>query len=67
MKLPVPLYTVTGIHRGGKRESLSLPCSRLKAIELRDWTRRVLGNVRVRFVLKKKPWVVTIEAKRHGH
>lgn len=48
MKIPVPLYTVTGIHRGGsRRESLSLPCSRLKAIELRDWTRRVFGNVRV--------------------
>ncbi len=48
MKIPVPLYTVTGIHcGGGRRESLSLPCSRLKAIELRDWTRRVFGNVRV--------------------
>lgn len=48
MKIPVPLYTVTGIHRGGgRRESLSLPCSRLKAVELRDWTRRVFANVRV--------------------
>jgi len=47
MKIPVPLYTVTGIRRGGRRESLSLPCSRLKAIELRDWTRRAFGNVRV--------------------
>lgn len=25
------------------------------------------GSVRVRYVLKNKPWVVTIEAKRHGH
>lgn len=24
-------------------------------------------SVRVRYMLKKKPWVVTIEAKRHGH
>lgn len=24
-------------------------------------------SVKVRYVLKKKPWVVTIEAKRHGH
>lgn len=24
-------------------------------------------SVRVRFVLKKIPWAVTIEAKRHGH
>lgn len=48
MKQPVPLYTVTGIHRGrGRRESLSLPCSRLKAVELRDWTRRVFANVNV--------------------
>lgn len=25
------------------------------------------SSVKVRYVLKKKPWVVTIEAKRHGH
>ena len=25
------------------------------------------GSVRVRYVLKSKPWVITIEAKRHGH
>ena len=43
--MKVPLYTVTGIRSGGgKREDLSLPCSRLKAVELRDWTRRVFGN-----------------------
>lgn len=24
-------------------------------------------SVRVRYVLKKKPWIVTIEAKRHDH
>jgi len=48
MKQQVPLYTVTGIRRGGgRRESLSLPCSRLKAVELRDWTRRVFANVNV--------------------
>ena len=47
MKLPVPLYTVTGIRRGGRRESLSLPCSRLKAVELRDWTRRMFANMNV--------------------
>lgn len=27
--------------------TLSLPCSRLKAVELRDWTRRVFGDVSV--------------------
>ena len=48
MKQQVPLYTVTGIRcGGGRRESLSLPCSRLKAVELRDWTRRVFANVNV--------------------
>lgn len=48
MKIEVPLYTVTGIrHGGGGRESLSLPCSRLKAIELRDWTRKMFANVTV--------------------
>lgn len=42
----VPLYTVTGIHHGGgKREDISLPCSRLKALELRDWTRRIFGSL----------------------
>lgn len=47
MKIEVPLYTVTGIRLGGGRESLSLPCSRLKAIELRDWTRKMFANVTV--------------------
>lgn len=43
-----PLYTVTGIRSGGgKREDLSLPCSRLKAVELRDWTRRVFGDIKI--------------------
>ena len=32
---------------GGKRETLSLPCSRLKAVELRDWTRRMFGHLKV--------------------
>jgi len=42
----VPLYTVTGVRTGGgKREDLSLPCSRLKAVELRDWTRNVFGKL----------------------
>lgn len=47
MKLPPPLYTVTGRWHGKRRESISLPCSRLKAIELRDWTRRTFQNVTV--------------------
>lgn len=48
MKAEVPLYVVTGIHYGGgKRETLSLPCSRLKALELRDWTRSMFGHVKV--------------------
>lgn len=47
MKIEVPLYTVTGIRHGGGGESLSLPCSRLKAIELRDWTRKMFANVTV--------------------
>ena len=25
------------------------------------------SSVKVSYVLKKKPWIVTIEAKRHGH
>lgn len=25
------------------------------------------GSVKVRYVLKKRPWIITIEAKRHGH
>lgn len=47
MKANVPLYVVTGIRQGGRREPLSLPCSRLKAVELRDWTRRMFGHVKV--------------------
>ena len=41
MKIPPPLYVVTGLWHGKKREAISLPCSRLKAVELRDWTRRI--------------------------
>lgn len=48
MKIQVQLYVVTGIHaKGGHREQLSLPCSRLKAVELRDWTRRTFAGVNV--------------------
>lgn len=47
MKTEIPLYAVTGLSRGGVRVTLSLPCSRLKAVELRDWTRRVFGDVSV--------------------
>ena len=25
------------------------------------------GSVKVRYGLKKRPWIITIEAKRHGH
>ena len=42
-----PLYVVTGLWHGKKREAISLPCSRLKAVELRDWTRRMFGNVSI--------------------
>ena len=44
MKIP-PLYVVTGLWHGKKREAISLPCSRLKAVELRDWTRRTFQNI----------------------
>lgn len=47
MKLPPPLYVVTGLWHGRKREAISLPCSRLKAVELRDWTRQTFQNVSV--------------------
>ena len=48
MKAEVPLYVVTGVRSGGgKRETLSLPCSRLKAVELRDWTRSMFGHLKV--------------------
>lgn len=48
MKNDIFLYTVTGIHRGGgKREDLSFPCSRLKAVELRDWARKIFAGVDV--------------------
>lgn len=47
MKIPPPLYVVTGLWHGKKREDLSLPCSRLKALELRDWTRQTFQNVDV--------------------
>lgn len=43
----IPLYTVTAIRRGGSREEISLPCSRLKAVELRDWTRRLFGDINI--------------------
>lgn len=34
-------------YMGGGREAISLPCSRLKAIELRDWTRKVFDGVNI--------------------
>ena len=46
MKIP-PLYVVTGLWHGQRREAISLPCSRLKAVELRDWTRRTFQNINV--------------------
>lgn len=45
MKIPPPLYVVTGLWHGQKREAISLPCSRLKAMELCDWTRRTFGDL----------------------
>lgn len=47
MKIPPPLYVVTGLWHGKRREAISLPCSRLKAVELRDWTRAVFSKVSV--------------------
>ena len=47
MKIPSPMYVVTGLWHGKRREAISLPCSRLKAMELRDWTRKVFANVNV--------------------
>ena len=47
MKIPPPMYVVTGLWHGHRREAISLPCSRLKAVELRDWTRRTFQNVSV--------------------
>ena len=47
MKIPSPMYVVTGLWHGKCREAISLPCSRLKAVELRDWTRRTFQNVSV--------------------
>ena len=47
MKIPTPLYVVTGLWHGKKREAISLPCSRLKAVELRDRTRRTFQNINV--------------------
>ena len=47
MKTQIPLYVVTGILHGGGREAISLPCSRLKAIELRDWTRKVFDGINI--------------------
>ena len=47
MKIPPPLYVVTGLWHGLRREVLSLPCSRLKAVELRNWTRSTFRNVSV--------------------
>lgn len=41
------MYVVTGLWHGHRREVISLPCSRLKAVELRDWTRRTFQNVSV--------------------
>lgn len=36
------LYIVTGL-RHGKRVQLSVPCSKIEAISLRNWTRDVFG------------------------
>ena len=36
-------YVVTGL-RHGKRWQLSMPCSRLEAISLRNWTHSVFGK-----------------------
>ena len=47
MKIVPPLYVVTGLWHGKCRETISLPCSRLAAVELRDWTRRTFQNVSV--------------------
>ncbi|MCR4602466.1 MAG: hypothetical protein K5683_02885 [Prevotella sp.] len=47
MKIPAPLYVVTGLWHGKKREAISLPCSRLKAVELRDWTRRTFKGINI--------------------
>lgn len=47
MKIPPTLYVVTGLWHGQRREAISLPCSRLKAVELRDWTRRTFQNINV--------------------
>lgn len=47
MKIPPPLYVVTGLWHGKRREAISLPCSRLKAVELRDWTREMFGKVSI--------------------
>ena len=47
MKIPPTLYVVTGLWHGKKREVISLPCSRLKAVELRDWTRRMFDTVSI--------------------
>ena len=47
MKIPPPLYVVTGLWHSKRREVLSLPCSRLKAVELRDWTLSTFRTVSV--------------------
>lgn len=47
MKILPPLYVVTGLWHGKRRIVLSLPCSRLKAVELRDWTRHTFKNISV--------------------
>lgn len=41
------MYVVTGLWHGHRREVISLPCSLLKAVELRDWTRNMFGHVSV--------------------
>ena len=42
-----PLYVATGLWHGKRREAISLPCSRLKAVELREWTRKMFSTVSV--------------------
>ena len=47
MRIPPPLYVVTGLWHGHRREAISLPCTRLKAVELRDWTRKTFNGISI--------------------
>lgn len=46
-RIRIAEYVVTGVKAGGGREILSRPCSRLEAIDLRNWTRFRLGDIKV--------------------